>query len=185
MEQDLNISGLKELNAFLAQLPVKLRRNVVRGALRAGIKLIYQDARTNCPVGQPSATGRRRYKLYEGALRDSIRISVKAKGSYVRASVLVGGKVKKTGVDVFYAHLIEFTGAGAHEIVARKYGSLFIGGLFRKAAHHPGISPHPFLRPAFDKNQSTAVIAAGNYMKNRLATKEGLDTADITIAEEE
>jgi hypothetical protein len=41
------------------------------------------------------------------------------------------------------------------------------------------------MRPALDQQAQAAVIATAEYMKNRLATKEGLDTADIVIAGDE
>jgi hypothetical protein len=40
------------------------------------------------------------------------------------------------------------------------------------------------MRPALDGQSSAAVVAAGEYIKKRLATKHGLDTADINIEAE-
>jgi hypothetical protein len=99
----------------------------------------------------------------------------------VTASVKVGGKNKKTQADVWYAHMIEFTGARPHDIKAKKAISLFIAGIFGKIVHHPGFKAHAFMRPALDGQAQSAIVAAGNYIKNRLATKEGLDTAGILV----
>lgn len=180
---DLHVTGLKELQAFMDQLAPKLERNVMRGALRAGVKVIAADAKARCPVGEPSETGRKRYKLYRGALRDSIRIGVFAKGSRVAAYVRVGGRNKKNGADVWYSHLIEFTGATPHLIRAAIGKALTIGAGIKPVMEvsHPGMHAHPFLRPALDSQAQNAVVAAAEYMKKRLATKEGLDTADIEI----
>lgn len=179
--RDIAVTGLDKLQNFIDTLPLKIERNVLRGALRNGIKVPYAAAKQNCPVGPPSATGARLYKLYEGALRDSIRITTKSKGGTVTASVIAGGRNKKNGASVWYGHLIEFTGARAHEIHAKDQGALLVGGLFLHDVNHPGMVAKPFMRPALDTNASAAVVAAAEYMKHRLATKEGLDTADIDI----
>jgi len=177
---NISVNGLSELQAFLNQLPAKMEQNVMRGALRAGAAPILAAAKQLCPVGPPSAEGVRLYGHYQGALRDSIRMSVKAKKGRVTASVKAGGKTKR-GADVWYAHLIEFTGAAPHVITAKKGGALgFAGGLYKKV-NHPGMRAQPFLRPALDQQSQAAVQAAGEYIKKRLAEKHGLDTADIQI----
>jgi HK97 gp10 family phage protein len=183
MAEIVHVKGLSDLNKFLQELPVKLERNVLRGALRAGVKPIKAAAVAACPVGEPSAEGKRLYGHYKGALRDSIRITTRSKGGRVTASVMAGGKTKK-GADVFYAHMIEFTGAVAHVIKApfwKGVKALFIGGRFLKSVHHPGMRAKPFMRPALDAQAQNAVIASAEYMKKRLATKEGLDTSGVLI----
>jgi len=181
---EVHVKGLSELQAFMDQLAPKLEQNVMRGALRAGINVIKAETKARCPVGAPSAQGAKRYKLYTGALRDSIRSGVYAKGGRVTAYLRVGGKVKKTGADVWYAHLVEFSGATPHVIAAQLGKTLAIGGGLYKSVKHPGMTAHPFLRPSLSSQASGAIIAAAEYMKKRLATKEGLDTADIMIGEE-
>lgn len=179
MSQLIHVTGLSDLQRFLDELPAKIERNVLRGAVRAGANVIKNEAKAVCPVGPPSATGARRYKLYEGALRDSIRVSVKAKGGRVTASIKAGGKLKN-GADVWYAHIVE-RGAVAHKISAKKGGFLAIGGGVYRKVDHPGIKPQPFMRPALDARAQDAVVAAGEYMKQRLASRHGLDTSDVQI----
>lgn len=41
------------------------------------------------------------------------------------------------------------------------------------------------MRPALDSNITAAVVAAGNYVKSRLATKQGLDTSHIMVEGDE
>jgi hypothetical protein len=41
------------------------------------------------------------------------------------------------------------------------------------------------MRPALDAQASAAVVAAAEYMKDRLATKHGLDTSDVVIEGDE
>jgi len=50
---------------------------------------------------------------------------------------------------------------------------------------HPGVMPKPFMRPALDAQSGAAVLAVGEYIKKRLATKNGLDTSEINIEVEE
>lgn len=167
---EIKVSGLSDLQRFLDQLPAKIEANILRSALRAAAKPIADEAKQNVPVGEPTDTAKRRYRVYSGALRDSIRISARTdrRNGNVTASVKAGGKVRKTGADVFYANFLEF-GTRAH------------GG----ESENPGISPRPFMRPAIDSQSEAAVVAAGEYIKKRLATKNGFNTADIEIGIEE
>jgi HK97 gp10 family phage protein len=168
----VRVKGLAELNKFLQELPVKMEANIMRGALRAGLKPIKEDAVQNCPVGDPNEENRVKYGGYRGALRDSIRVSARIdkKNGKVVARLVVGGK-GKNGADVWYAHLIELTGASAHSLSRKKGGEL----------NHPGFRPKPFMRPALDAQANNAVLAAGQYIKKRLATKNGINTADIEL----
>lgn len=164
----VNVKGLSELQTFLNQLPAKMEANVIRGALRAGMKPVKELAIQGCPTGEPSETNKRRYRLYNGALRDSIRISSKTdkRSGKIVSRLVAGGKSKKSGADVFYANMIEY-GTKPHS-----------GG-------NPGVIQRPFMRPALDNGANTAVVAAGEYIKKRLATKHGLDTTDVNIEVDE
>lgn len=171
---DFKIKGVEKLNEFLKTLPAKVQNNISRGMLRSAAKPILQAAKQNCPVGEPSETGKIKYKLYAGALRDSIRVSARIdnRSGQVIASIKAGGKVKRTGADVFYAHMSEF-GTKPHAL--SKSGEI----------NHPGTSPRPFMRPAIDSEAQNAVLAAAEYVRKRLSTKHGLDTADINIEVDE
>lgn len=179
MAELVHVKGLDQLQALLDSLAPKIERNILRGALRAGANVVKTEAKAMCPVGPPSASGAKRYKLYAGALRDSIRVSVKAKGGRVTASVKAGGKLKN-GADVFYAHIVE-RGAVAHEIKAKSGGFLAIGGGIYRKVDHPGMKAKPFMRPALDGRAQDAVVAAAEYMKARLSSKHGLDVSDIDV----
>ncbi len=179
-DRAIRVTGLSDLQALLDTLPAKLEMNVMRGALRAGATLIMQEAIANVPVGPPSSSGAAKYGEYAGALRDSIHLGTKISRPYVMARVVVGGKTK-TGANVWYANIIEFTGALPHTISAKGKAALSIGGLLFQSVHHPGMKAHPFLRPALDSKGQAAVIASAEYMKTRLAKKEGLDTAAILV----
>lgn len=180
MADDRTISGGRELSQFLQQLPAKIEKNIMRAALRAGAAEIRKEARELVPVEM-------------GDLRRSIRVSAKAKGGKVQASVKAGDK------KAFYAHMVEF-GTKPHLIkvreedrpinykLTRKRGvltrvsmrtinrrGLMIGNNFvGPKVDHPGARPSPFLRPAFDNAGDRAIKAIGDKIRERL-TKQGIN----------
>lgn len=163
MSDLVHVKGLSELQKFLDQLPAKVEKNVLRGALRAGANVVRADA-----VG--------RIHSRSGVLAKSLKVGTKSRGSKVTAAVRT---------KVFYAKWVEY-GTKPHVIKASDGGALAIGGGYYKAVNHPGIvTPYPFMRPALDTKASAAVMAAGEYIKARLATKHGLDTSEVIIEEVE
>lgn len=157
MAGDIEIKGASELQRILKELPEKLERVVMRGALRAGAVEIQREAKALAPVDS-------------GKLRDSIRISGGVKrGAYVYSQVKVGG-VKKG--DAFYAHMVEF-GTKPHEIKPKSAPSLFLAGILRASVKHPGARARPFMRPAFDNKAEDATKAFGKYIAERLAKLAG------------
>jgi HK97 gp10 family phage protein len=168
MAKQINIVGGKELAEFLKTLPAKLERNVMRGALRAGAKVIADEAKANVPTRM-------------GALKKSIRVSSKLKKGEVTASAKAGNK------KVFYAGWVEF-GTAPHKIVASKMFLRFIakdGNVVKtKSVNHTGAVSKPFMRPALDTKAAQSIQEAGRYIKQRM-TKEGLDAPDITVSEQE
>lgn len=158
---DLHVTGLAALDKYLQELPVKIEKNVLRGSLRAGMKVVQPMAAANI-------------HSVSGLLAAGLKIRTNAKGGRVTARLVATGK------HAYVAKWVEF-GTQAHVINGKLGGSLFFGGVFAKQVMHPGAKPHKFLRPALDAQAQSAIIAAAEYMKKRLATKEGLDTADIVV----
>jgi HK97 gp10 family phage protein len=188
---DVHIKGLSELQKFLDQLPAKIERNVLRGALRAGARVIMAEAKRLVPVSAPTSENKKLYGGYAGALRDSLRVTTKSSGGRVTSSIKAGGKVKG-GADIYYAHMVEY-GTKAHLISIRgsgraaaranyRFGSLVIGQRFvGPVVEHPGARPRPFMRPALDNMAEAAVITAAQYMRERLATKEKMLGAELVV----
>jgi HK97 gp10 family phage protein len=175
MSSDVQVKGLAALQAALDQLPAKVEANIMRGAMRAGAKVIQAEAKRLVPVSPPNAENVRLYGGYEGLLRDSIRVRIKLRRGTVTASVRAGGgKVKGTG-DAYYARWVEY-GTKAHSITAATAGALAIkGGRPVHTVAHPGAQPKPYLRPALDGKARDAVEAVAAYIRQRLALKHGLD----------
>ena len=165
MADSVHVKGLDQLNKFLQELPVKVERNVLRGSLRAGMAVVK-------PVAQANA--RKASGLYAAGLK----ISTRARGGRVTASL------KATGPHAWLGKWIEY-GTRAHNIAAKTNGWLSFGGIFTKSVAHPGARPFPHMRPALDGQAQNAVIAAAEYMKNRLQTREGLDTSNVVIEGDE
>ena len=183
MADTTHVKGLSELQKLMDTLPAKVEANIMRGALRRGVNVIMARAKQLVPVSPANSENARLYGGYAGALRDSIKVSTRLKNGKVTGSVKAGGKTK-SGADVFYAHMVEF-GTAAHGITSRLRRLLTFGGSFFRSVNHPGARPRPFMRPAMDAEAQAAVIAAGEYMKTRLATKQGLDTTHIMIEGDE
>ena len=134
--------GLDDFLAYLTDSPAAMQLGVAAG-LWASAQLIEAQAKANCPVGH-------------GALRDSIRASIKEVGTKVLASVTAGGAVPG-GAYIAYAHLVEFSGAAPHQIQSRSGKRLTFNGRSYKAVQHPGMKAKPFLRPALDARTLDAI----------------------------
>lgn len=154
---------------MLQALPIKIERNIMRGAMRAGANVILEQAKANVPTAEPSDRNRERYGGYAGALRDSLRVTGRSRKGRVMARVVAGGKKTRGGAAVYYAHWVEY-GTKPHSNGRR--------------GMHPGARPHPFLRPAADAKQADAVVAVGKYVYRRLEQRGGWALEDIVVEEE-
>lgn len=167
--------GLLDLQKVLAELPDKLERNVLRGAMRAGAEVIADAAREQCRSSEVRAT---------------IKTAASVKGRIVTARVLTSGE------DAYIAPWLEY-GTSAHIIAVKngdgttarrlnrlnKKGSLMIGGAFvGDAVWHPGAKPYPFMRPALDQRQDEAVTTIGEQIAARLGKLDAM-TIDQDPAE--
>lgn len=162
---EIHVTGLKELGQFLDTLPEKLRKNVVRGALRKGMNEVK-------PAAQQGVHS------ISGLLAAGLKVGTRAKGGTVYATL------KATGKHGYVARWVEY-GTAAHTITAKDRKALSLGGVLFQSVQHPGARPKPFMRVALDTQASRAVVAAAEYMRERLKTKHGLDTADIVFDSDE
>lgn len=160
MSEDIQIVGLAELKLALDEFPDKLQNNVMRGAIRAGLKQIANEAKSRVPVAT-------------GALKKSIRVSARIQDGNVVGFVKAGSRVKggsqKSGAarGAFYAHMVEF-GTAAHVIRSLNAKALGIAGGFAKSVKHPGAQMHAFFRPAIATKSQAAMEAFAAYIRKRL-----------------
>ena len=152
---NVNVKGMKELAEALNGLPDRIQANVLRSALRAGAKLIQQEAIQQVPVDS-------------GDLRASIKVGTRSSRGIVQATIKAGGKT------AWYAKFIEF-GTAAHTITAKDGGFLSFGGHQYRSVSHPGIQARPFMRPALDGRAQAAIQAVADAMRKRLADKHGIN----------
>lgn len=167
MQMAMNIEGAEELNAILRQLPEHVARRASIGALRAGAKVIQEDAKRRAPVGPEAftktkdyATEARRKSKY-GSLRDAIRIKAdKYRGGTTRSVVVVVSN-KGAGIN---PHWIEY---GTTSTRMAKNGGLMTfvidGRLIRKRVV-AGVRAQPFMRPAADTRAREAIQIIGEYL---------------------
>jgi hypothetical protein len=149
---DVAVTGLSDLQALLDTLPAKVEANLLRAAMRKGANVILKEARGNL-----AAKG--------------LKVSTNRSGGTVTASV------KARGEHAYIANWIEY-GVAAHGV---KKGADRSKGTGQDGKLHPGFTERPFLRPAMDTRAADALLAVGESLKERLATKQGLDTQDIEV----
>lgn len=161
MSSYVNIVGGKELGKFLQSLPVKVEKNIMRAALRAGAGVLAKEAKKNVPVDL-------------GDLKRSIRTSSNARKGHVEASAKAGSK------KAYYYAFVEF-GTAPHLIKAGKNKTNLVftsrsgEKIKTKQVSHPGAKAKPYMRPAFDTKGDEAVAVVARRIRERL-TKEGINT---------
>ena len=147
MAEFQNVSGLKELQAAMKELPVNIARNVLRGAVNAGATVIREEAKARAPVssGPPvkgqAPPGTLKRALYQKQIRE--------KSSALLQTFIVGvrqgksaKKTSKSRIDAWYARFVEF---GTSKMAAK-----------------------PFMRPAFEAKKEAAVQAIKSYLVKRI-----------------
>ena len=152
------IRGGRAQDDLLQTLPGKMQKNINRAGLRAGAAVLLPEVQRRIP----SDTGQ---------LRASARVTTRARGAEVSASVKVGNFV------AWYAHMVEF-GTRPHVIRPKEPGgALRFGGATVRSVNHPGIQPRPFMRPAIDSAFPEVIAAITAKIRQRL-TAQGLNTPD-------
>lgn len=142
----VSVESLKEFESALKRVSA-----AVSGRAQAAALTIAADE-----ILVPAA--QKKVPRLSGELAESIRTEA-ISASAANASVAVG-------TDVFYAGFIEFGTAG-HRIEPNGK-ALRIGDEYRRRAEHPGASPRPFLRPAYDENQQKISERVADELRKRL-----------------
>ncbi len=164
------MKGGVDLSAFLATFPSNLERNVLRGALKAGVDEIAEGAREKCRSAEVRATIGTTSRSEPGVV--TAKVQTKGDGAF-KAPWL------ENGTD---PHLISVDEEQSGGKTVRRInketnrGSLVIGGAFvGKTVHHPGAKPYPFMRPALDEREAAAIAAIGKHIAGKM-TKAGIET---------
>lgn len=145
----VKITGFRELNRKLKQLPIKIEQKVLGRAALAGAAVVRKDARRRAPKKT-------------GLLRKSI-VSRKKRGKYFGEVLYQIGPT----VSAFYGQFIE---SGFVATGPKKRGLTFRESRGRAKLRNKHYPAKPFLRPAFDENTKKIIDA----MKIRL--QKGIET---------
>lgn len=191
----IHVKGLAELQKMLDTLPVKIERNVLRGSLRAGMSVIKPVAQSNLhsmsgeislKIGTRSRGGTVTANLKARSARNGIPNNLPIWIEYGTKAHFISVAEEEKPINLRRSARLMRVVRASMTTVNRAIRSLKISGHFvGPTVHHPGARPRPWMRPALDSQAQAAVIAAAEYMKKRLATKEGLNTADIVIEGDE
>jgi HK97 gp10 family phage protein len=155
----VEVQGLKELDAALAQLPRSIQRSTLMRVLKKAGQPIADTARALAPersgklkksivvsarlknsVGKSEFSAALRAGLGVGAARQALRAARRAAPGKSFAEMYVG-TAAGTGV-VRYAHIVEF---GSSKL-----------------------PPNPFMRPAFDAESSMALVIIRRELGNEI-----------------
>lgn len=136
MANKMQLSGLKEADAVLRDLPAALAKGAVTAALLKSAEVIRAEAARNAPVGEKPHKTRDGMILMPGFLRDHIR-KWSTKSATGGSSVAVGIPQKGKAANAWYGFLREKEYGGVHGAAT------------------------PWLRPAFDTKVTEAVRLFG------------------------
>jgi len=128
-------------------------------ALFAGGEALLEVAKAKAPVD-------------DGDLRESGYVATASRSSYTkrrghRKEVRPADGIAAVAFAMFYAHIVETTGARAHTIKAQPGKRLQIGKTLVSQVRHPGMQARPYLRPALDESgDKIAEAIAGSLRSN-------------------
>lgn len=141
----VKIEGGEGLLKELAALGVNVKKTL-RGATRAGAKVIQEEAERNAR-GVTGSTGKH------------VRIKVSAR-QRDRVEAEIGATKKKFHLRFFEAGVQPHEISGAPLVFEGDKGLIVIGGV-----RHPGMPAQPWLRPAFDSRKDAAADAMGEVLR--------------------
>lgn len=152
--------GRAKRKQYFADLPEKLRTNVLRGAVREMAKVVQADAKE---------------RVTSDRVRPTIKVDTRIEGQLVigRVRVTAKGFVRslawwlEEGTDQHFIRVDDGQRGGKTTRAlndemkeAGDAASLVIGGKFvGETVLHPGAQPKPFIRVAFDLKQGEAITA--------------------------
>lgn len=187
--RDTTVKGLSELQAFMDKLPAKVEANILRGALRAGMRKVLPVARS-------------KINNVSGLLAAGLGMSTRLKDGQATCTIYTAGPHGYIGRFLEFGVRAHFISVQENEKNINRKLSVRRGRVVRESMRtinrrtliigsnfvgptvwHKGIAKgrYAFMRPALDQQAGAAVLAAAEYMRKRLETKEGMDTAEIDI----
>jgi hypothetical protein len=160
--------GGATVRRYIAQLPAELERTVLRGAARAGGKVLVDGAKERSISSDVDDAIVMKRKSEPG--RITVIITVEKGWARSVANWL------EYGTDAHFISVAkeERGGKSVARINATDKRSMIIGGKFvGDTVFHPGAKPHPFLRTTLDIDGPKAVAEAQKFI-NAHVTRSGI-----------
>ncbi len=177
------VKGREQVRAFLNSIPEALEKKVLRGAARAGARVIAAEAK-ECSISSEVSQAVKVSTRQTDPGRVVAKIQVKGDGAYIAPWLEYGTDPHFITVDESQRRGMGIKRLNKSVKDSEGNASLVIGGAFVGATvFHPGARPYPFLRPALDTKEGEAIAAAQSYITTRLA-REGLGGAEVPEADE-
>jgi hypothetical protein len=169
-------TGKAEVDRYFADIPAKMMP-VLRGAARAGGKVIAEEAEERCISSEVASSIRVTTKVEPQ--RAVAMIETRGKGAFIAPWLEYGTSEHFISVDDSQRNGMSV--GRINRLNRDGKASLVIGGTFvGTTVRHPGAQPHPFLRPALDIKETEARAAAQKYINARVSRKgiKGGDEGD-------
>jgi len=149
----IEITGLKELELRLAQLPQKLERKILMDAVRAGARVIQKEARDKAPMSvAPHILRSYASALFKGFKSDKMGVWI-TPGNLKKMIRVKVDRTKSRGYAVTYEVYVKNKEAWYWKFV--ELGTSKMG-------------PNPFMRNSFETMKYQAVKRIEEEIRNRL-----------------
>lgn len=170
------VRGLAEVKRFIRQTPQLLEERVLRGAARAGAKVIAAAAKERSRSAEVAQDVKVATRREDGRMIGLVQ--VKGPSAFIAPWLEYGTAPHFITVDDSQR---QGRSVGRINRLANEPGSsasLVIGGRFvGRTVFHPGAQPRPFMRPALDESERDAVAAAQAHINKRV-TRGGVIGSD-------
>lgn len=160
--------GKAEVRSYIGGIPKEVETKLLRGAARAGAKVVSDEIKINVTAEEIAANLRTRTTAEEG--RVVARIDVKPGwarslaiwAEYGTAPHLISvDESQRAGRSIGRINRLASEKDSSHSLVI---GGNFVG----TTVMHPGAQPHPTFRPALDHKEAEAVAAAQSFINSRV-----------------
>jgi HK97 gp10 family phage protein len=152
----IKVRGLKELDRALSELPRRVAKKHLSGAVRKGAQLIAKDAKRRAPVSDAAFDFAR---MDSGKLQRNV-IYFKRRARSTTNTVSYGVSVRSKGI--FIGSDGNWHSKGAKEDPKNAYYWTFV----EFGTRHQ--SARPFLRPAYEANKKRAVGVIARELGKRI-----------------
>lgn len=169
-----SVKGQAAVKRYLADLPATIEKKLLRGAGRAGAKVVMEEAKARS-VSREVAD---KLEMRTASSPGRVTIKIRVAAGWARSL----GIWQEYGTDPHFISVDDSQRQGMsvkRVNKLQKEGSLVIGGHFVGATvWHPGAQRHPFLRVALDLKEAEAVAAAQSYINSRITPAGIVGTAE-------